>query len=54
MERKKVVKFVAIKTEKKPVKVKFKTKSGISVSFNAIKTIKKPVNVKFKARKKIK
>lgn len=49
---KKIVKFQAIKTVKKPVIVKFKTKSGKMVSFYAVTTIKKPVIVKFKAKKK--
>lgn len=34
-------KFTAIKTIKKPVRVKFKTKSGKTVSFKAVKTIEK-------------
>jgi hypothetical protein len=40
-------KVLPIKTIKKPVKVKFYTKSGKAVSFKDIKTIKKPVKVKF-------
>ena len=46
-----IVKFRAIKTVKKPVIVKFKTKNGETVSFKAIKTVKKPVIVKFKVKK---
>ena len=49
---KRIVKFKAIKTVKKPVIVRFKTKDGRTVSFRAIKTIKKPIVVKFKASKK--
>ena len=49
---KKIVKFQAIKTVKKPVVVKFNTASGKTVSFNAVKTVKKRVIVKFKAKKK--
>lgn len=37
---KEIVRFVAVKTVKKPVTVKFKTKSGETVSFKALKTVK--------------
>jgi hypothetical protein len=37
---KKIVSFVAVKTVKKPVTVKFKTKSGETVRFKAVRTIK--------------
>lgn len=51
MVRRKLVKFKAIRTEKKPVKVKFKTKDGRTVSFKATKVIKKKKPVRFYARK---
>jgi hypothetical protein len=35
------VRFVAVETVKKPATVKFKTKSGETVSFKAIKTFPK-------------
>jgi hypothetical protein len=35
------VRFVAVKTIKKPTRVKFKTKSGKTVSFKAVKTFAK-------------
>jgi len=44
--------FVAEKTARKPVRVKFTTKSGETVSFKAVKTFKKPTVVRFRARKK--
>lgn len=46
------VRFVAVKTLKKPTTVKFKTKSGKTVSFKAIKTFKKKDVVRFRAKKK--
>lgn len=46
------VRFVAIKTVKKPTTVKFKTKSGKTVSFKAIRTLKKEEAVRFRAKKK--
>jgi hypothetical protein len=46
------VRFVAIKTVKKPATVKFKTKSGETVSFRAVKTFKKEEVVHFRAKKK--
>ncbi|NQU78095.1 hypothetical protein HQ544_05355 [Candidatus Falkowbacteria bacterium] len=48
---KRVVKFRAVKTVKKPVTVKFRTKDGDTVSFKAIRTTKEPANVKFHAGK---
>jgi hypothetical protein len=45
------VKFVAIKTVKKPTIIKFKTKSGETVSFRAVKTSERKV-VRFRAKKK--
>jgi len=49
---KKNVQFTATKTVAKPTKVKFKTKSGETVSFRALKTIKERVNVRFRAKKR--
>jgi len=46
------VRFVATKTYAKPTWVKFKTKSGETVSFKAIKTFKRKEVVQFRARKR--
>jgi hypothetical protein len=46
------VKFVAVETIKKPTRVKFKTKSGKTVSFKAVKTFEKKAVVHFRAKKK--
>ena len=46
------VSFVAVKTVKKPARVKFKTKSGETVSFRVVKTIRKKNVVRFRAKKK--
>lgn len=46
------VRFVAVQTVRKPVTVKFKTKSGKTVSFKAVKTVEKKTPVRFRARKK--
>ena len=46
------VRFDAIKTVKKPATVKFKTKSGQTVSFKALKTVKRREVVHFRAKKK--
>ncbi len=46
------VHFVAVKTVKKPVRVKFQTKSGETVSFRALKTVAKKEVVRFRAKKK--
>lgn len=46
------VHFTATKTVTKPVKVKFRTKSGATVSFKALKTVKQKELVKFRAKKK--
>jgi hypothetical protein len=47
------VKFVATKVEHKPATVKFKTKSGETVSFRAVKTFeRKEKIVRFRAKKK--
>ena len=46
------VKFVAVETVKKPATIKFKTKSGETVSFKAIRTFPKKRVVRFRAKKK--
>ena len=46
------VRFVAVKTVKKPASVKFKTKSGETVSFRALKTVKKREVVHFRSKKR--
>jgi len=46
------VRFVAVKTVKRPATVKFKTKSGETVSFKALKTVKKKEAVQFRAKRK--
>jgi len=38
---KEIVRYVAVKTVTKPVRVKFKMKSGKTVYFKALKTFKK-------------
>jgi hypothetical protein len=50
--RRKTVSFIAKKKVSKPVRVKFKTKTGKKVSFVATKKVTKPVRVKFSAKKK--
>ena len=45
------VRFTAFKTVAKPATVKFRTKSGETVSFKALKTFKKKVAVRFRAAK---
>jgi hypothetical protein len=49
---KKQVRFVATTTVTKPTTVKFKTKSGKTVSFRAFKTYKKKDPVHFRAKRK--
>jgi len=49
---KKNVRFVATKTVAKPATIKFKTKSGQTVSFKAVKTVKERQVVKIRARRK--
>ncbi len=49
---KKNVRFVATKTVAKPATVKFKTKSGQTVSFKALKTVKERQVVRFRAGRK--
>lgn len=51
VKKKRLVKFSAVKTTKKPVKVTFKTKSGKTISFKAIKVVKKKKTVRFRAKK---
>jgi hypothetical protein len=46
------VRFVAVKTVKKPTTVKFKTKSGKTVSFKALKTSSRKQVVGFRAKEK--
>ncbi len=46
------VRFVAVKTVKKPAIVKFETKSGETVSFKALKTVKQKEVVRFRAKSK--
>jgi predicted sulfurtransferase len=46
------VRFAAIKTIKKPTTLKFKTKSGETVSFKALRILKKKEVVRFRADKK--
>jgi hypothetical protein len=46
------VRFIAVKTVKKPTTVHFKTKSGEAVSFKALKTAKKKEVVQFRSKRK--
>jgi hypothetical protein len=46
------VRFIAIKTVTKRATVKFKTKSGKTVSFKALRTVKQKVPVHFRAKRK--
>jgi len=46
------VSFVSTKTVKRPATVKFKTKTGKTVSFKAFKTAEKKVVVRFRAKKR--
>jgi hypothetical protein len=46
------VRFVATKTVAKPARVRFKTKSGQTVSFKAVKTVRERKVVKFRAVQK--
>jgi hypothetical protein len=46
------VRFVAVKTVKKPTTVEFKTKSGETVHFKALRTVKKKEVVRFRAKRK--
>jgi len=47
-----IVRVNAIKTVKKPATVRFKTKSGKTVSFKALKTLEKRVAVRIRAKRK--
>jgi hypothetical protein len=46
------VRFEGVKIVRKPTTVKYKTKSGKTVSFKAVKTEQKRVAVHFRAKKK--
>jgi hypothetical protein len=46
------VRFEAVKTVKKPATIKFKTKSGETVSFRALKTFREKEVVHFRAKRK--
>lgn len=46
------VKFVATRIDRKPATVKFKTKSGKTISFRALKTVERKQVVRFRAKKK--
>jgi len=46
------VKFVATEIVSKPATVKFKTKSGETVSFRAVKTFERKKVVRFRTKKK--
>ncbi len=46
------VRFTAVKTVTKPATVRFKTKSGETVSFKALKTFRKKEEVHLRARNK--
>jgi hypothetical protein len=46
------VSFVATKTEKRPATVRFKTKSGETVSFKALKTVEVKEVLHFRTKKK--
>jgi hypothetical protein len=47
----KVVKFRAMKTVTRPVRVRFINNQGKIVSFNAVRTVKIPVTVRFVRKK---
>jgi len=46
------IRFIAVRTIKKPATVEFRTKTGELVSFKAIKTVKQKEIVNFRAKKK--
>jgi hypothetical protein len=46
------VRFEGVKIVRKPTTVKYKTKSGKTVSFKAVKIEQKRVAVRFRAKKK--
>lgn len=46
------IKIIATKTVAKPTKVKFKTKSGKTVSFKALRTVEQKKTVRFRSKKK--
>jgi len=45
------VRFVATKIVKKPARIKFKTKSGKTVSFRAVKTVERKRVARFRAKR---
>jgi hypothetical protein len=47
-----IAKFTATETVAKPTRVKFKTKSGETVSFKAFKTVERKRTVRFRSKKK--
>jgi hypothetical protein len=47
-----MVRFITVKTVKKPTTIKFKTKSGRTVSFKAVKNVKVREVVRFPTKKK--
>jgi hypothetical protein len=49
---KKNVRFAAVKIVAKPTTVRFKTKSGQTVSFKAVKTVRQKQVVRFRAQAK--
>jgi hypothetical protein len=49
---KETMRFEAVKTAQKPVRLKFKTKTGQTVYFKAVKTVKSPDVVRLRAKKK--
>jgi hypothetical protein len=51
-QRKRVVRFKAVKVVKEPTIVEFTTKEGARVSFEAVKGVSKKVDVQFKAKQK--
>ncbi len=49
---KKNVRFEAVKVVAKPTTVRFKTKTGQTVSFKAIKTVEEEQTLRFRAKAK--
>ena len=49
--RRKLVRFTAIKTIAKPIRVRFITSDGTYVSFPATKTVRKRARVRFYSRR---
>jgi hypothetical protein len=46
------VRFSAIRTVQKPATVKFRTKSGETVSCKALKTVRKRETIRFRSKKR--